>query len=50
MAVPKHKRSKKKTKIKKAIWKKKMSYLAKKSLSLAKSILKDNDTTFIYKM
>nr|QCI08852.1 ribosomal protein L32 [Wrangelia sp.] len=48
MAVPKKRKSKEKSRISKAIWKYKASISAKKSLSLAKSILTGKSTSFVY--
>ena len=48
MAVPKNRRSKLKTRIRKSNWKKKATLRAKKSLSLAKSVLQGKPTSFIY--
>nr|WGH12877.1 ribosomal protein L32 [Echinothamnion sp.] len=46
MAVPKKRTSKSKSR--KANWRKKALFVSQKSLSLAKSLLKDKSTTFIY--
>lgn len=46
MAVPKKRTSKSKSK--KAVWKKKALFCSKKSLSLAKSLLKNKNSSFIY--
>ena len=48
MAVPKNRRSKLKTRIRKSNWKKKATITAQKSLSLAKSVLQGKPTSFIY--
>lgn len=48
MAVPKKRKSKSKTKIRKYTWKKKASIQATKSIALAKALLKENPTRFIY--
>lgn len=48
MAVPKKRTSKTKKNTRKANWKRKAQQAAKKSLSLAKSILKEKTTSFIY--
>nr|YP_009646452.1 ribosomal protein L32 [Chloropicon maureeniae]QBX98209.1 ribosomal protein L32 [Chloropicon maureeniae] len=49
MAVPKKRTSKTKTKKRKFVWKQKATEEAKKSISLAKALLKENPTRFIYK-
>nr|YP_010851145.1 ribosomal protein L32 [Aphanocladia delicatula]WGH14261.1 ribosomal protein L32 [Aphanocladia delicatula] len=46
MAVPKKRTSKSKSR--KSIWRKKALFVGQKSLSLAKSLLIDKSTTFIY--
>nr|YP_009393642.1 ribosomal protein L32 [Caloglossa beccarii]ARW62204.1 ribosomal protein L32 [Caloglossa beccarii] len=46
MAVPKKRTSKSKSK--KAIWKKKAMFSSQRSLSLAKSILKNKNVSFFY--
>lgn len=48
MAVPKKRTSKAKKKSRKANWKRKGYVMAQKSLSLAKSILRNKTTSFIY--
>ena len=48
MAVPKKRKSKSKTKIRKHAWKKKAAEQATKSIALAKALLKENPTRFIY--
>lgn len=50
MAVPKKRTSKKKKNSRKANWKRKSNAIAQKSLSLAKSMLKDKPTSFIYRL
>ena len=50
MAVPKKRTSKTKTKTRKANWKRKTYYSAQKSLSLAKSILRGETTSFVYSL
>jgi large subunit ribosomal protein L32 len=48
MAVPKKKISKSKKNSRKANWKRKANKLKQKSFSLAKSILQEKQTSFIY--
>lgn len=48
MAVPKKRTSKSKTKNRKFYWKQKALEKAKKSIALAKALLKENPTRFIY--
>lgn len=48
MAVPKKRTSKSKKRIHKASWKRKGFISARKSFSLAKSVLKRNSTSFVY--
>ena len=48
MAVPKKRTSKAKKNARKANWKKKADKQAQKALSLAKSVLKGQKTSFIY--
>nr|UQK95262.1 ribosomal protein L32 [Chloropicon mariensis] len=48
MAVPKKRKSKSKTKIRKFTWKRKALDEAKKSIALSKALLKENPTRFIY--
>ena len=48
MAVPKKRTSKSKKNSRKAIWKKKADKTAQKALSLAKSVLQGQTTSFIY--
>ena len=48
MAVPKKRTSKTKRDTRKANWKRKANKAAKKSLSLAKSVLQGKPTSFIY--
>lgn len=50
MAVPKKRTSKTKTRSRKAVWKGKATQAAKKSLSLAKSVLQGKPTSFIYNL
>lgn len=50
MAVPKKRTSKAKKNSRKANWKKKGYTAAKKSLSLAKSMLRGKKTSFIYNL
>ena len=50
MAVPKKRTSKSKKNARKANWKKKGYKAAQKSLSLAKSMLKGEATSFIYSL
>jgi len=50
MAVPKNRRSKLKTRTRKSNWKRKATLTAKKSLSLAKSVLQGKPTSFIYSL
>lgn len=50
MAVPKKRTSKMKTRQRKSNWKKKAHEKAKKSLSLAKSILQGKSSSFVYSM
>lgn len=50
MAVPKKRTSKSKKNARKANWKRKSYYAAKKSLSLAKSMLRGKPTSFIYSL
>lgn len=49
MAVPKKRTSKSRTNARKANWKRQAKKASQKSLSLAKSILKGKQTSFIYK-
>lgn len=49
MAVPKKRTSKSRTNTRKAVWKRQAEKASKKSLSLAKSILKGKQTSFVYK-
>jgi large subunit ribosomal protein L32 len=49
MAVPKKRTSKARTSTRKAVWKAEARKASQKSLSLAKSILKNKATSFIYK-
>ena len=49
MAVPKKRVSKSHTNSRKAVWKRQAKKASQKSLSLAKSILKGKQTSFIYK-
>ena len=49
MAVPKKRTSKSRTNARKAVWKRQAKEAGQKSLSLAKSILKGKQTSFIYK-
>ncbi len=48
MAVPKKRTSKSKRNSRKATWKNKVFKKAQKALSLAKSILKEQSTSFVY--
>jgi len=48
MAVPKKRTSKSKKKSRKANWKRKGYKAGQKSLSLAKSIIQGNSTSFLY--
>ena len=48
MAVPKKRTSKSKKNARKANWKRKANILKQKSFSLAKSILQEKQTSFIY--
>jgi len=48
MAVPKKRTSKMKKNMRKSIWKRKIYSTGKKSLALAKSMLKKKRTTFVY--
>lgn len=48
MAVPKKRISKSRSKARKAVWKRQATQASQKSLSLAKSILKGKQTSFIY--
>jgi len=48
MAVPKTRKSKSKKNSRKATWKNKANKQAQKALSLAKSVLKGQKTSFIY--
>ena len=48
MAVPKKRTSKSKKNTRKANWKKKANKSAQNSLSLAKSMLKNKKTSFVY--
>ena len=50
MAVPKKRTSKAKKNARKANWKRKSYFAAKKSFSLAKSMLKGRPTSFIYSL
>ena len=50
MAVPKKRTSKAKKNARKANWKRKASNAAQKSLSLAKSMLRGNTTSFVYSL
>nr|QJH88201.1 ribosomal protein L32 [Pterocladia lucida] len=49
MAVPKKRTSKSKSRSRKANWKRKATITAQKSLSLSKSLLKETNSSFIYK-
>jgi ribosomal protein L32 len=49
MAVPKKRTSKSVTNTRKSVWKGQAKKASQKSLSLAKSILKKKNTSFIYK-
>jgi ribosomal protein L32 len=49
MAVPKKRTSKSRTSQRKAVWKAKARQASQKSLSMAKSILKEKASSFIYK-
>ena len=48
MAVPKKRTSKTKKNARKAVWKNKASKTASKALSLAKSVLRNRPTSFVY--
>nr|YP_002327585.1 ribosomal protein L32 [Vaucheria litorea]ACF71002.1 ribosomal protein L32 [Vaucheria litorea] len=48
MAVPKKRVSKSRSKARKAVWIRQAKQASQKSLSLAKSILKGKQTSFIY--
>ena len=48
MAVPKKRTSKSRKNARKANWKRKSYHAAKRSLSLAKSMLKGKPTSFLY--
>lgn len=48
MAVPKKRTSKAKSRSRKANWKRKAYYSGNKAISLGKSILTGNSTSFIY--
>ena len=48
MAVPKKRTSKSKKNSRKATWKKKADTAAQKALSLAKSVLRGQTTSFVY--
>lgn len=48
MAVPKKRTSKAKSRSRKANWKRKAYYSSAKAISLGKSILTGNSTSFIY--
>jgi len=50
MAVPKKRTSKSKKNTRKSVWKKKADKAAQKSLSLAKSVLQGQSTSFIYSL
>ena len=50
MAVPKKRTSKAKKNARKANWKKKADKQAQKALSLAKSVLRGQPTSFIYSL
>lgn len=50
MAVPKKRTSKSKKNARKSVWKKKADKAAKKSLSLAKSVLQGKTTSFVYSL
>lgn len=49
MAVPKKRASKSRTNARKAVWKRLAKKASQKSFSLAKSILKGKQTSFLYK-
>ena len=49
MAVPKKRTSKTRTDTRKAVWKRQAKKASQKAFSLAKSILKEKQTSFIYK-
>ena len=48
MAVPKKRTSKKKSRSRKAVWKKQALYESRKAFSLAKTILSKNSSSFVY--
>ena len=50
MAVPKKRTSRAKKNTRKSVWKKKADKVAQKSLSLAKSVLQGQTTSFIYSL
>jgi len=50
MAVPKKRTSKAKKNSRKSTWKRKADKAAQKAFSLANSVLKGNNTTFIYEL
>ena len=50
MAVPKKRTSRAKKNTRKSVWKKKADKAAQKSLSLAKSVLQGQTTSFIYSL
>ena len=50
MAVPKKRTSRAKTNARKANWKRKANKEAQKALSLAKSVLRGQTTSFIYSL
>lgn len=50
MAVPKKRTSKSKTRSRKAVWKRQAFHQSLKALSLAKSSLNVQDSSFVYKV
>ena len=50
MAVPKKRTSRAKKNARKSVWKKKADKATQKSLSLAKSVLQGQSTSFIYSL
>jgi large subunit ribosomal protein L32 len=48
MAVPKKRTSRTKSKSRRSVWMNKSNIQAERALSLAKSLAKNNNTTFVY--
>lgn len=48
MAVPKKRTSRMKSKSRRSVWMNKSNLQAQRALSLAKSLAKNNNTTFVY--